>query len=75
MSPVRSCKEVSQTRKCWNKKQVTSSIPSTPEAIDKSNNKLLCLLQCSHALQDQLNDPKEAAIMFEELLNVFLIAN
>ncbi len=49
-----------------------NSIPVTPEAITKSNNKIIeAYYNAGMLYKDQLNDPREAAIMFEELLEKY----
>ncbi len=54
------------------KKTFLKSIPATPEALAKSTNKIVdAYYNAGMLYKDQLNDPKEAAIMFEELLEKY----
>ncbi len=54
------------------KESFLKSIPSDQAAIDKSNNKIIdAYYNAAMLYKDQLNDPREAAIMFEELLEKY----
>ena len=54
------------------KQKFLKSIPTTPEALDKSRNKVIdAYYNAAMIYKDQFNDAREAAKMFEELLEKY----
>ncbi|MCX6290708.1 MAG: tetratricopeptide repeat protein [Bacteroidetes bacterium] len=65
---IKSAKELQEEKK----KNMLKSIPASTEALNKSTNKIIdAFYNAAMIYKDQLNDPREAAILFEELLEKY----